>query len=163
MKEGFEHLSGESRYTRFFRQLERLTEDQLRYLTEIDYRNHFAWVVVILESDPPRERGVGVARWIRLKTEPEVAEVAVTVIDEFQRKGIGRTLLLLAARSAIERGVRTFRAWVLSQNTATLGMLREIGGRRGKWESGVVEMNVPLPDSVESLERIPVPLVVVPA
>jgi RimJ/RimL family protein N-acetyltransferase len=158
LAEGFEHLSDASRYTRFFRQVKHLSDEQLRYLTELDQTKHFAWVAAV-----PGEHveGVGVSRWIRLADDPEVAEIAVTVVDEYQRKGIGRTLLSLAFRSAIEAGVRSLSAWVLSENRATLEMLKKMGAAPGRWESGVLELNVALPDDPSEVEDLG-PLTLVP-
>jgi GNAT superfamily N-acetyltransferase len=111
LRRGLEQLSPRSRYLRFFRVIDHFTEDQLRYLTELDYRDHFAWLAVLPElSDEP---GVGVSRWIRLAMDATVAEGAVTVIDPYQNRGIGKTLLHLAARSAIDRGIKAFRVYAL--------------------------------------------------
>jgi hypothetical protein len=154
---GFERLSEESRYRRFFRQIDHLSSDQLRYLTEIDFRDHFAWIAVL--TDEPGQPGVGVGRWVRIKNEPEVAEAAVTVVDDFHNRGIGKTLLFLSAFSAVEKGVRWFRAWALGDNQPILGLLKEMGARPGRWESGVMELMVPLPASVADLDMTPAPLI----
>ena len=63
LQDGIQRLSPQSRYLRFLHYLERLTAAELRYLTEIDYRDHFAWVAVAV--DQPRPLGIGVARYIR--------------------------------------------------------------------------------------------------
>jgi RimJ/RimL family protein N-acetyltransferase len=151
LRDGFEHLSDAAKYTRFFRQVKHLSEEQLTYLTTVDYKSHFAWVAMVM-SEPVE--GIGVARWIRLVDQEDVAEVAVTVIDEFQRRGLGRTLLTLAMMSAVDAGVTAFRAWVLSDNRATLAMLRKMGAAPGRWESGVLELNVPLPNDPAELEAL---------
>lgn len=156
IERGFEELSDASRYRRFFSQIDHLTEKQLEYLTRIDYVNHFAWIAY-LPGDIPR--GVGVARWVRTADDPEVAEAAVTVIDSFHNLGIGSTLLMLASASAVERGVRFFRAWTLGENEPMLAMLKQLGAQPGRWESGVLEVLVPLPDGPESLEDYPAPLI----
>jgi RimJ/RimL family protein N-acetyltransferase len=154
--EGFEQLSERSRYERFFTYLETLSETQLRYLTEVDHENHSAWLAIAMEEERPR--GVGVGRWIRMRDEPEVAEVAITVIDEFQRRGIGRTLLYLCATSALSKGVHAFRAWILSDNRATLHMLERAGAERGRWEAGVLEVTVPLAEAVQRSDLVPLKL-----
>jgi GNAT superfamily N-acetyltransferase len=152
-RRGLELLSPQSRYRRFFRPIEAFTEDELRYLTEVDFEDHFAWLAVL--PDVPGEPGIGVARWIRLRDEPTVAEAAVTVIDAYQNRGAGRMLLHLTARSAVERGVRAFRAWALGENRPILHLLRELGAIEGGWESGVLELTVPLPSDPEALDRTP--------
>jgi len=158
LRRGFDHLSNEGRYTRFFHQVTHLSEEQLTYLTDVDQRDHFAWVAVVPGTDPAE--GVGISRWIRLRDDPTAAEVAVTVVDDYQRKGIGRTLLALAARSALEAGVKSFRAWIISDNKATLAMLHKMGASPGHWESGVLELDVPLPSDPREIEELaPLPLI----
>lgn len=69
LAEGFRRLSPESRFLRFFSPLDHLSAAQLRYFTDIDYVDHFAWVATIATPNDPA-MGVGVARYIRSKTDP---------------------------------------------------------------------------------------------
>jgi len=64
LAEGFRRLSPESRFLRFFSPLDHLSAAQLRYFTDIDYVDHFAWVATIATPNDPA-MGVGVARYIR--------------------------------------------------------------------------------------------------
>lgn len=157
LQKGMRHLSPESRYRRFFRHIDHLSEQQLRYLTEVDGRDHVAWVAIL--PDDPDHYGVGVARWIRLPHERDVAEAAVTVIDSFHHRGIGRALLWILAKTAIERGVKAFRAWTLGDNAPMLELLHDLGAKAGRWDGGVLEMTVPLPLDPEALADSPAPLV----
>ena len=152
LRAGFQMLSPESRYRRFFSAMDHLSEKQLKYLTEVDFVDHYAWIAEI-----PDGIGLGVARWIRLRDEPEVAEGAVTVVDTYHNKGIGKALLWLATRSAIEQGIRAVRVNVLSDNDPVIEWLKEEGAAPGRWQSGVLEVDIPLPTEVEELERSPVP------
>ncbi len=156
IKRGFGELSDESRYRRFFQRIDRLSEKQLSYLTEIDYEDHFAWIAHLPDEGG---RGVGVARWVRAKDEPTVAEAAVTVIDPFHNKGIGSTLLRLATVSAVERGIRFFRAWTLGGNQPMIEILMNLGAQPGRWEQGVQEIMVPLPETVSGVGESPAPLI----
>ena len=139
---GLARLSPESRYLRFFSNVDHFTADQLRYLTEVDFVDHFAWIADL--PDLPGEPGVGVARWIRLRDAPTEAEAAVTVADHLHGRGIGTALLWVLGRSALERGVTAFRVAVLGDNHPMLHLLTAAGAQRGQWESGVVEVVVPL-------------------
>jgi GNAT superfamily N-acetyltransferase len=156
-RRGLEQLSPRSRYLRFFRVIDHFSDKQLRYLTELDYVDHFAWLAVLPGASG--EPGVGVSRWVRLGMDRAVAEGAVTVIDSYQNRGIGKTLLHLAARSAIERGIEAFRVYALGENRAILELLAELGARPGKWDGGVLELTVPLPDRPEDLPQTPAPLI----
>ncbi len=144
---GLARLSPQSRYLRFFRNVDHFSDDQLRYLTEVDGVDHCAWMAVLV--DVAGKPGVGVGRWIRLRDAPDQAEAAVTVADELQGRGIGTALLWLLGRSALDRGVNAFRVAVLGENHPMLHLLSQAGARRGQWESGVVEFVVPLAGDVQ--------------
>ncbi len=139
--EGLARLSPESRYRRFLRPVTSLNERELKYLTEIDYTNHYAWVAVTV--DEPAGTGLGVARYIRDPLDPEVAEAAVAVVDDHQGQGIGSMLLRVLVAAARENGIRTFRGWVLGDNTDILRPLERIGARR-KPDHGVLRIEVDL-------------------
>ncbi len=157
LRRGFEALSPESRYRRFFRHLDHLSDEQLRYLTEVDFKDHGAWLAVL--PDEPGEPGVGVARWIRIRDEPDVAEGAVTVADHLHGRGIGSTLLWVAARSAIERGIRAIRVYVQGENHPMLRLLGDLGSPTPHWEDGVAQIDIPLPSDPDDLARTPATLV----
>ena len=139
--DGLARLSSESRYRRFLRPVTSLNERELQYLTEIDYTNHFAWVAVTV--DEPAGVGLGVARYIRDPLDPEIAEAAVAVVDDYQGQGIGSMLLRMLVAAARENGIRTFRGWVLGDNTDILRPLERIGARR-KPDHGVLRIEVDL-------------------
>jgi RimJ/RimL family protein N-acetyltransferase len=142
---GLDRLSIESRYRRFLRPVSHLSERELRYLTEIDYTNHFAWVAADPEDDM---RGYGVARYVRDPKDPEIAEAAVAVVDDQQGKGLGTILMRLLVATALENGITTFRGWVLGDNREMLGPLERIGARRIP-EQGVLRVEVPLNEMFE--------------
>ena len=121
LRRGYERLSPRSRYLRFLSPAPQLTDEVVRYLTEVDGVDHFALVALRVSHDLKTEDGLGVARFFRLPETPEVAEVAVTVVDEMQGKGLGRLLTRLVADAARERGIRAFRAEVAVENDAMCG------------------------------------------
>lgn len=142
LQQGLHLLSPRSRYLRFFTYVDHLTAEQLRYLTEVDYRDHMAWVA--LNPDTPDEPGMGVARYVRLDDDPTVAEAAVTVLDRYQGKGLGSVLLRLLSETAAANGIHTFRNYVLAQNTAMLALLDESGATRTPEGDGVYRIDVPV-------------------
>src|ERR671922_894426 len=93
--EAFGRLSPRSRYQRFFGPLRELSPSLLTYLTEIDYINHFAYGAFSIAQ--PESKLIGVARYVRSVDEPQSAEVAVAVIDDYHRRGLGKRLLLALA------------------------------------------------------------------
>ncbi|MBK8254746.1 MAG: hypothetical protein IPK82_19060 [Polyangiaceae bacterium] len=88
----FERLSPTSRYLRFHSFKNTLTRDDLRYLTEVDGKDHFAIVATVPTHDLRKEIGAGVARFVRDPNEKDLAEAAITVADDFQGKGLGKAL-----------------------------------------------------------------------
>jgi RimJ/RimL family protein N-acetyltransferase len=125
-------LSPWSRQMRFLNPMPKLSSAQLRYLTEVDHRDHEALVAI--------ERGsgaiVGVARYVRLQDHPDVAELAAAVIDEWQGRGVGRTLVHALVDRARKNGVERFSAVVSSENEAVNGWLKRVGAtpRRDRLE-----------------------------
>jgi GNAT superfamily N-acetyltransferase len=103
--EGMEHLSPESRYRRFFRPLDHLSQRDLVYLTEIDHTDHEALAAI----DPESGDLVGVARYVR-GAEPHLAEVSVVVGDPWQRRGVASALLERLAERAREERITHFVA-----------------------------------------------------
>jgi RimJ/RimL family protein N-acetyltransferase len=122
---GFDRLSPESRYRRFFTAMPELPEQVVRRLLDTDGWNHLAIVAHTLAGQPDGAEGVGIARFVRLKDDPEVAEVAVTVVDHLQRRGLGTLLVRAISAAARERGVRRVRAEVLRDNEAVRALLRD--------------------------------------
>ena len=126
----FGRLSAESRRRRFLSPKNRLSGNELRYLTEVDHQRHEALVAV-----GPDGQIVGVARFIKLEEEPEAAEAAITVVDEWQRRGVASALLDLLRTRAREEGVTTFYTEVLPENErrirALFGQVGELSDRRG--------------------------------
>jgi RimJ/RimL family protein N-acetyltransferase len=138
---GFDRLSDESRYRRFMAPVTELSEEQLTKLTEIDYVNHFAWIA--LRADRPEE-GMGVARYVRVEEEPTVAEAAVTVLDDYQGRGLGTLLLALLAVAARAAGIERFRAYVLEENAPMIAMLEGMGATIEFDSPGVMRADMPL-------------------
>jgi GNAT superfamily N-acetyltransferase len=123
LAEAFARLSPESRYRRFFTPMNQLSEGTLTYLTEVDHRDHEALVAVSAEDGGL----VGVARYVRLAPNGRVAEAAITVIDDWQGRGLGRRLLQRLATRAREEGIQQFSALIKVENPAAVELLRGLG------------------------------------
>lgn len=138
----FHKLSAESRYRRFLHPVNRLGRRDLEYLTRIDHRMHEA--LIALDQS---EEIVAVARFIRETERPQRAEVAVTVADDWQRRGVGTRLLQRLATRATELGVEVFTATCLEDNKEMLALLRELGATTTHHSSGTadIEVEVALP------------------
>lgn len=141
LRAGFERLSEESRYRRFLAPMQSLTGPMLRYLTDVDHHSHEALVAVA-----PDGTLIGVARFVRRPSDPEVAEVAVTVADDHQGHGLGTALLGLLADRARAEGIRRFTALMLASNREMLELIEELGPARTiEQAAGTVELEITLP------------------
>ena len=121
---GFERLSDESRYRRFFVPVSRLKDEVVDQLLDTDDFNHLALGAECLGANG-RVVGplVAVARYIRLQDDPAAAEAAVTVGDDLQQLGLGSLMLQILVAAAADRGIRRFRAHMLPDNTAVRSLL----------------------------------------
>ena len=156
--EGLRRLSPQSRYLRFFTDKERLTETELRYLTEIDGEHHFAIGVSRVSDDGEEGDGLGIGRFVRLGGEPDVAEPALAVVDDVQGQGLGRMLLLRLIAAATERGIKAFRCDFLAINRGMQELLRDVSPDvRFRADGPVVtaEFRLPTVPADEPIERAP--------
>ena len=119
----FNRLGRETVYNRFFRIKDSLSEDEIRYFTNLDYRDRMAFVA--LDEDGL----IAVGRYDRLEDDPEVAEVAFVVQDDHQARGIGTALLRHLTAYARAQDVTAFRAFVLAENHGMLRVFRNSGYR----------------------------------
>jgi RimJ/RimL family protein N-acetyltransferase len=145
---GFTRLSQEAIYQRFFQAKRELTDDELHYLTDVDFQDHVALVVEAAVEGTARIIGVG--RMVRLarRGAPDRAEVAFTVGDPFQGRGVATLLLEQLVRLAPALGVHVFEAEVLPHNRQMLEVFEHSGlGITERAGEGVVHVELALPGS----------------
>jgi GNAT superfamily N-acetyltransferase len=152
LQQALDELSAASRRARFFADVERLTDDQLTYLTRVDQERHVAWIA----TDPARRgRAVGVGRFIRLEDEPDVAELALTVVDACQERGLGTSLLGLLYHRATLIGLRSLRVFTTPANDRFARRLRRLGGVSA-FQDGALRIELPIHRAPDALPRNPV-------
>lgn len=139
---GYARLSSESRHLRFFSQASELSAKQLDFLTHPDHRGHEAWGALDMKFAEPV--GIGVARYIAMPERPGVAEVALTVIDAYQRIGAGSLLHACLHLTASRQGYRTFYYDVLWENSGFLRYLKSLGGKVVGSEAEVASIEMPI-------------------
>ncbi len=122
LRAAFRALSPWSRYQRFMGHVSDLSDGMWRYLCRVDGRDHVA-LVALHRGD----RIVGVARFIRESTDPSTAELAVTIADDWQRRGLGLRLVALLADVALDVGVTTFLVHSLQGNVGICRLIAKIG------------------------------------
>jgi RimJ/RimL family protein N-acetyltransferase len=157
LRDGYARLSERSRYRRFSGFMGDLSEARLTYLTDLDGRNHVAWGAIV--GVGTEVAGAGVARYVRLPENHSRAELAVTVVDVYQRIGVAHALLWLLTRSAMRGGVRHFVAFVADDNRPMRSLLQRVGLHvEGRDPEGALIL--PLPRSRREFDRLPVPALI---
>lgn len=121
----FEELSPESRRRRFLQPVLHLSDAMLTHLVdEVDGVDHVA--LVLMAEDGDDLVPTGVARCVRYPHQPEAADVAVTVKDEWQGRGVATALLEVLMRHRPE-GVTHLLTEVAADNPASIAMLHHLG------------------------------------
>jgi GNAT superfamily N-acetyltransferase len=146
--EGWSRLSEDSVYTRFLQPRHPLSVDELAFFTEIDHVDHEAIGAIAGSA------GVGVARYVRSTERPHAADAAVTVVDEWQHRGLGGKLLRRLCARARENGIRVFTAHLLAGNDAMLTLLERLGTVTFTRRDGpTIDVDVELPVELPTLEH----------
>jgi protein lysine acetyltransferase len=122
IRQVFAELSERSRYLRFGGAKTVLGEAELSYLTDVDNRDHEALLTLDDDGAP-----IAVARYVRDRTDPSLAEAAFAVVDSRQGHGLGRALARLLAGRAHAEGIARFRLDVLADNGPGLALARGLG------------------------------------
>lgn len=126
LRQEYERLSPETQRHRFLTPVPHLTEKMLqRLVDEVDGVDHVALVLFVIDDDYVGTPA-GLARMIRYEDDPEAADLAVTVADHYQGRGVA-TALLAALLPERPTGVRRIVTEVAGDNPASLAMLRRLG------------------------------------
>jgi RimJ/RimL family protein N-acetyltransferase len=134
-------ISAQSLYRRFFGSKRDFSEKEKAYYLDVDFINHVALVATVEEGG--RTDIVGGARYVVVK--PGTAEVAFAVVDEFQGKGIGTTLMRHLTFLARNAGLKEIIAEVLPENAAMLKVFGKSGTKVAtKRDAGVVHVRLPM-------------------
>src|SRR4029079_6642514 len=98
----------------------------------------------LLAIDPLTRDGIAVARYVALRDEPDAAEIAVTVADDWQGRGVGTALTDLLIARAREEGFGHLRAIAMGETRRAVRMLRRGGFRSVSAGGGLVELDLDL-------------------
>ena len=140
LADGFARLSDASRQMRFLTKKKELSPAELRYFTNVDHHDHEALGAL----DHADGRGVGIARYVRDTEDPQAAEIAVTIIDDWQGRGLGTELLAQLSDRARQEGIRRFTALVAADNAAVAALLQNMSAELVRYGPGTVEYEVAL-------------------
>ena len=115
--------SDRSLYRRFFGLKRSFTDQEAAFFVNVDFVNHVAIIALIAEEG--RSVIAGGGRYIVVQ--PGQAEVAFVVVDEYQRRGIGRALMRHLTNIARAAGLGTLIAEVLPENIPMLQLFKTSG------------------------------------
>jgi RimJ/RimL family protein N-acetyltransferase len=124
LEDGLRQLSDESVHRRFLSPKRSFSRAELRYLTEVDGRDHVA-LVAEYPGEPVR-RLIAVGRFIRHSHDRDAAEAAITVADDWQGRGVGSLIAERLATEARYAGVDRFTATMASDNVAAHKLMRKL-------------------------------------
>ena len=144
LRDVFRRLSPDSRRHRFLQVLDQLDDPMIRRLVDtVDGVHHIALLLTVLPPEG-QEEPAGVAHLLQYSDDPATADIAVTVVDDWQRRGAGTALVsaLMARRPAALTRLRTL---VAADNRASLALLTRTGHMSsGLPERGVLDVTVEL-------------------
>jgi RimJ/RimL family protein N-acetyltransferase len=140
LADGFARLSARSRRMRFLGTKTTLSAAELRYFTDVDHYDHEALGAL----SPAGGCGVGIARYIRDPDDPRAAEIAVTIADDWQGRGLGAELLARLSDRARQTGIGRFTATVSADNVAMTRLLWKMGAELTGRSRGTVDYEVAL-------------------
>jgi len=147
IRDFFETLGPESRYFRFFRIKESLEAKEVDFFTQVDYVDRMA-LIALLEG-----KMIAVARYDREGHDATAAEVAFSVADKHQGRGIGTQLLQLLTNHARSHGIERFHAYVLPENRQMMRLFRNSGYEMTRTlDDGVFTVDFPVAESEGLLE-----------
>ena len=151
LETGFSLLSEDSKYHRFLAPIKSLNSRQLTYFTEVDQVNHVAWGVGIPQDG--ELLGIAIGRYVRLADEPDVAEFALTVIDNFQSQGLGTFLMALLYRLAQRQGdIKKLRGVIGNNNYRMLKWMGQLEAHINNMPDGTTQADL---DVVQGMPKLP--------
>lgn len=124
---GFEQLSEEAIYRRFFSHKKQLSKEELKTATEIDFVR-VVGLIAEIEEDSAKKL-IGGCRYVAIDDNdpPRHAEIAFTVLDAWQGKGLGKILFRHLLEIGRARGIEKFEAVVLSENRGMVKVFTSTG------------------------------------
>jgi RimJ/RimL family protein N-acetyltransferase len=150
--EGFERLSAETRTQRWFYPKVRLSEEEIAALVSPTDDDHGAIAAIELDAQGREQAGIGMARFVRSKDSPDAAEIAITIVDEWQGLGIGRILLHRLLAMLSERDIPYVEGRLQADNRPMRHLLEPYVPRGGfRREESTLVFRFPVPQADDPL------------
>lgn len=130
IRDGFDHLSAETRRRRFLGGIKRLPPAHEHAITNADGWDHLVWGIAVYEPDPAtgefHEHGIGIAHVIREKEQPTHGEYAIVIADEWQKRGAGKVLTRALAERSLAVGMPFWLAVMYLDNRPVQHVLADV-------------------------------------
>ncbi|MCV6584831.1 MAG: GNAT family N-acetyltransferase [Marinibacterium sp.] len=120
-------LTSEARQMRFVSGFSEAPEPLLDILSDVDGDLHIAWGA--LDTSGAQDRPIAAVHAIRYGPGADLAEVACTVLDEYQGRGLARALMAAVFHDCLRRGITTASAEVLPRNIKARHLFEGLGAR----------------------------------
>lgn len=158
VEHGFGELSERTKNLRFMTGKDHLSQRTLDSLVDqVDQHDHVA-VAMWWERTSQADVLLGEGRFIRLKDDPDCADIAVTMADELHGQGGGTMLMRALVLRAREEGLRRFSAAMSPDNEPSHRLMRRVGPvLRDVVTDGEREVVVEIPDE-DASDAVPDPL-----
>jgi RimJ/RimL family protein N-acetyltransferase len=140
VRELFMRLSPESRYWRYLSPKPALGERELDHLLDIDHIHHEALAAI----DEANGSFVAAARYVQLRDQPDVVDVAIEVADDVQRQGVGLALAIRMLERARANGFTHATAITLAENRPARSLLARLAFRRRSRSGPEIEFELVL-------------------
>jgi RimJ/RimL family protein N-acetyltransferase len=127
LQEGLAMMSPESKRQRFFSSRKGFTDKELKFFTEVDQHDHLAYVAINRDENGPSPAGS--IRCVRDIERAAFAELAVTIVDVYQRRGLGTAMLENIASASQKENITHFYGDFHTSNTGILKLLEKYGVR----------------------------------
>ncbi len=131
LQEFIRGLSEKSRYMRFVSMMRELTPKMLTRYTYVDYHRELALVATTQVPNPanrglPQEIIIGLAHYLR-NADGVGAEYALVISDEWQKRGLGTSLMHALIAAARQHQLAYLEGVVLSGNRPMLHLMTSLG------------------------------------
>lgn len=128
IREGISEMSGRSRYLRFFSAFREPPDSIVKRLSAVDGHDHIGWGAILLDGDdcPP----IAAAHAIRSETDPETGELAIAVLDDYQRLGLARKLIAALLADCLHENLLHLEMQILGENHSATSLVLSLGARR---------------------------------
>lgn len=143
LKDGFRLISSLARRRHFpGDDVRELGAEQLKALEQVDQKNYCIWGA--MNPAKAEEPGIGIARYRRIEEEPSAADVAITILDQYQGTGAGLLLHACLHYTAAHNRIRHFYYDVAGENQRFIRHLQHLGAEFQGRVLGMTRLRMPV-------------------